>query len=420
MKCITLFSDLITTKYIFDEFWSISIKYDTIIDSAFIHHNITPPHLYTNIIEVGNYDRVHVNYLSKKEHLLPYPYETNCSHYRKNSNDYISREDCIVKYFHRKEFDKCGCNKKWLYYDYRNITDVKICTNSNKCEFKFKYNKLLMNKICSKNCYNRYFDYRFDRSYKNKKSHAFKEKIFSVSKSYGNEILLTHLPKMNFVGYLCSIGGLFSMWFGISLFRLNLFIQEKLIYCLEKYFRFNQSMIDLRIRLVQYIERLKKLFKFLIIILYSIVMLYQILDVIQNYLKYDKVIRFEINQKQFNPSIHLKFVPMVFKFNKLKTIFPEIRRDNDYIKIMKIKDIEVRNYEIRRIISKYLEKLTNELRFEEFLDITYGKNFIKSCKVYKNKKAFNCSESKYGILKLYDTISYLTFAIVFENKTNSL
>jgi hypothetical protein len=111
---------------------------------------------------------------------------------------------------------------------------------------------------------------------------------------------------------------------------------------------------------------------------------------------------------------------MVFKFNKLKTIFPEIRRDNDYIKIMKIKDIEVRNYEIRRIISKYLEKLTNELRFEEFLDITYGKNFIKSCKVYKNKKAFNCSESKYGILKLYDTISYLTFAIVFENKTNSL
>ncbi len=141
----------------------INIRYDTIVDSVYIHHNITPPHLYTNIIEVGNYDLVRVHYLSTKEHLLGYPYETNCFDYRKYSNDYISKEDCIVKYFQRKEFDKCGCNRKWLYYDYRNMTDIKICTNSDKCEFKFKYNKLLMNKICSKNCYNNYFDYQINR-----------------------------------------------------------------------------------------------------------------------------------------------------------------------------------------------------------------------------------------------------------------
>ncbi len=67
MKCITLFSDLITKKYIFDELVAIRIKYDTIIDSAFIHHNITPPHLYMNIIEIGNYDQFYVQYISKKE-----------------------------------------------------------------------------------------------------------------------------------------------------------------------------------------------------------------------------------------------------------------------------------------------------------------------------------------------------------------
>jgi hypothetical protein len=114
------------------------------------------------------------------------------------------------------------------------------------------------------------------------------------------------------------------------------------------------------------------------------------------------------------------FVPTVFKFSKLKKIYPEIRRDNDYIEVMKINDIDVREYEIRRIITKYLEKLISELRFKEFLDITFSKNFIKSCKVYKNKQSFNCSESKYGIFKLYDKISSLTFAINFENKTNSL
>ncbi len=143
-------------------------------------------------------------------------------------------------------------------------------------------------------------------------------------------------------------------------------------------------------------------------------MLYQISDMIQNYLKYDKVTRFEMNQKQFNPSILLVFVPQDFKFYKLKKIFPEIRQYNDYI--MKINDTKVRNYEIKRIISKYLEKLINELRFKEFLDITSGKNFIKSCKVFKNKQAFDCSESK-----LYDDIIYsLSFNIIFENKTNSL
>jgi hypothetical protein len=87
---------------------------------------------------------------------------------------------------------------------------------------------------------------------------------------------------------------------------------------------------------------------------------------------------------------------------------------------MKINDIDVRNYEIRGIISKYLEKLINDLRFKEFLDITNGKNFIKSRKVFKNKQAFNCSESKYEIFKYYNRINSLTFAIIFENESNSL
>jgi hypothetical protein len=85
-----------------------------------------------------------------------------------------------------------------------------------------------------------------------------------------------------------------------------------------------------------------------------------------------------MNQKEVNPRILLGFMPEVIKFSKLKEIFPEIRRDNDYIEVMKINDIVVRNDETRRkIIPKYLEKLINELRFKEFLDITYGKNFIK-------------------------------------------
>jgi hypothetical protein len=103
----------------------------------------------------------------------------------------------------------------------------------------------------------------------------------------------------------------------------------------------------------------------------------------------------------------------------LKNIFPEIIEDNDYIKVMKINDIIVRNYGKRRIALKYLSKLINELRFKEFLDITYGNNFIKTCKVFRNKQTFNCSDPKYQIYITGDEICP-TFEITFEDKTNCL
>jgi hypothetical protein len=80
----------------------------------------------------------------------------------------------------------------------------------------------------------------------------------------------------------------------------------------------------------------------------------------------------------------------------------------------------VRYYEIQKIIFKYLLKLINELRFKEFLDITSGKNLIKSCKVFKNKQTFNCSEPKYGVSILNTASLSLVFEIIFENKTNCL
>jgi hypothetical protein len=82
-------------------------------------------------------------------------------------------------------------------------------------------------------------------------------------------------------------------------------------------------------------------------------MFYQISDVIQNYLKYDSVTRFEINQKQFSPRIQLIFKPYYYKLNKLEKIYPEMSEDNDYIKAKKINDIDVRYHETTRIVSKY-------------------------------------------------------------------
>ena len=36
-----------------------------------------------------------------------------------------------------------------------------------------------------------------------------------------NDITFTHLPKLNFIEYLCSMGGLISMWFGLNVFQFT-------------------------------------------------------------------------------------------------------------------------------------------------------------------------------------------------------
>jgi hypothetical protein len=146
-------------------------------------------------------------------------------------------------------------------------------------------------------------------------------------------------------------------------------------------------------------------------------MFYQISDVIQNYLKYDSVTRLEMTQKQFIPRIQLQTLPVAFKLSKLKNIYPEI------IEVMKINDMVVRDIKFRRIISKYLIKLINELRFKEFLDITCGNDFIKTCKVLRNKQTFNCSDPRNTVSisnNLNNSYFHPAFEITFEDKTNCL
>jgi hypothetical protein len=89
-----------------------------------IHQNITPPHLNRNMMRIDRNSWTTVGYTSMSEQLLPYPYETNCFEYQKSLGKgifYSSREDCIVKHYQRKELEKCGCNRKWIYYNKKKL-----------------------------------------------------------------------------------------------------------------------------------------------------------------------------------------------------------------------------------------------------------------------------------------------------------
>jgi hypothetical protein len=141
-ECITLFSALIERKIAIKKFSLIDIESDSGIEFfALTHQDINPPHLYSDRFEFGKWDEINIEISSIREYLLPFPYETNCYVYGIEMNTSLSKDDCIVNYYRRKEYESCGCNKKWLYYNSENMTDVRICPKNSKCNFNQKNDK---------------------------------------------------------------------------------------------------------------------------------------------------------------------------------------------------------------------------------------------------------------------------------------
>src|SRR5688500_5670352 len=102
-----------------------------------VHERHTPPHLFTDMITFKfyrQYETIWALYSYFKEHLLPFPYKTNCVNYNTDNQYAQSRADCIVKYMNKLEYEKCGCNAKW-YYGRVNDNHSRICYNN--CNVKY-------------------------------------------------------------------------------------------------------------------------------------------------------------------------------------------------------------------------------------------------------------------------------------------
>jgi hypothetical protein len=48
-----------------------------------------------------------------------------------------------------------------------------------------------------------------------------KQRKICYRKQFTGDITYTHLPKMDFIEYLCSFGGLIGMWFGLNVFQFT-------------------------------------------------------------------------------------------------------------------------------------------------------------------------------------------------------
>jgi hypothetical protein len=125
-----------------------------------------------------------------------------------------------------------------------------------------------------------------------------------------HEISFTYLPKMNLIEYLCSVGGLISMWFGLSVYDLVLIFAKEskkkiLLLLVSMKYRFFITAI---VKFKQIItSKVNHIFSSITIIVFSVLMLIQVIAIINSYLEYEVVTRFDVQQMKLIPNVMFGF-----------------------------------------------------------------------------------------------------------------
>jgi hypothetical protein len=407
-RCRSYFSQIFDNK-------SLDRSSNFLIDNninvfSLIHQKKTPPHFARQKIEIPKSTITAIDYSRIVTKLLPFPYSTDCYDYENEENpilNYKSREDCIVKHLEKKEFNECGCNKRWFYGYSHHQNLSNICLKSIECKFNAKSEMKLLDKICKSNCLNEYYMNIFDTQEVVKSLLAMNAKYLWLGITKKHEILFTYLPKMNFIEYLCSVGGLISMWFGFSVYDLVLIfakeIKKNILLLVSMKCQF---LITVIVKFKEIItSKVNHIFSSITIIVFSALMLIQIIAIISSYLDFDVVTRFDVQQMKLIPNVMFGSLPLPNNLSKLYEIYPqmkqeidtineskEINEDESYAKYMKYSKVAAK-------YGKYLVQLLIDNRMNDFHSISQTNNYIESCqiKIFDDLELKNCAPGEFGI-----------------------
>ncbi len=419
-KCVSYFSQLYDEKPSPDNEMALGfIISDEINVYALVHQNSTPPHFSDDKIEISKSGHNYVEYSAINMNLLPFPYETDCFDYKgeeKSLIRYKSREDCVVKHLEQRELAECGCNKRWSYRELRSANFSNICPKTFKCDLNLKSKTNLLRKVCKKNCLIHYFIYVIAESSYFPNYYNAKFSVFSPYKMIKHDLKFAHLPKMNLLEYFCSVGGLISMWFGISVYDLTLIFfrksKKRIIYLLGlieselKIFTFFHSRNLIK-------NKFNRFFSKIIMILFSALMFYHSITLIINFFDYETVTRFEVQEIKSMPNI------MIMKESK-----NTIRMAKEFIDIYP----QIRNIKPSILVNTYgMEifkwKLLSDNKLNDFERIVGSEKLIKTCHITTDNKVINFSKIDLGVVfienKFY-LFHFLNHSLIENNKIERL
>jgi hypothetical protein len=346
--------------------------------STVFHQTKTLPHFFRDYFIHKTKNIFSVKLISTKEQLLPFPYQTNCDPYEQNSlkpNAYKSREHCILDQMKRLEYEKCKCYRKWFYESLIETKHQNICLKNN-CSVEFNQNILF--KKCRPNCYNEYYNNRILMQAAIP-SFANKMTVIYICKIEEKELFYIHLPKMDFIQYLSSFGGLISLWFGYSVYQISIMIFET---------KFVDKFLTICAR---YWPTIGRIFKKFIVLIILVLMSYQVFEVIYSYYNFETIFKSEISQKIYLPKIRIYKYLDYNEFKSLVKIYPEMK--DKIIGSKNLSNDESKQKEITNLYTIFLKKMLEELKHKEFLNILKQNDLIKSCYiVIPFCRVFNCMQ----------------------------
>jgi hypothetical protein len=240
-----------------------------------------------------------------------------------------------------------------------------------------------------------------------------------ISISQKHEILFTYLPKMNLIEYLCSVGGLISIWFGISVYDLVL------IFAKESKKIFLLLLVSIKCRffitgIVKFKEnitsKVNQIFSSITIIVFSVLMLIQIIAIISSYFDFEIVTRFDVQQIKLIPNVLFKFLPMPNNLSDLYEIYPQMEQVIDETEEYKSFTESVEYLKVTEQYRKYFVQLLIDNRLNDFHRISQTNNFIKSCqiKIFDEIELKNCTIGELGISDLEYHLMYHYINIRFD------
>lgn len=258
-----------------------------------VHNSLMPSEL-VDLFSLGCMASVYINVVN--EAILPPPFDTNCRIYDKNSR-FKSKWDCKLK-----------CQKKGnVYYSSLNSFNLTKVALSRQ-EFATGFPKPTIKskpcqKRCKKDCFTEYYKPRIMFNQLSpeicKRMDYFLTYRLSLFASIAQEFI-SHLPMMTFELLVAQIGGLVSLWFGVSIAD---FLKKT-----ARQFRINQ---------------------YCLIFFCFLICLVQNIQVLNSYLQYKTVTKISVGKSYekvaFWPSIAIEansaFLAKINNWKKAKIIF---------------------------------------------------------------------------------------------------
>jgi hypothetical protein len=403
-------------------------------------------HSYKSSVTVQDFLEINTNSKSNTRNYrfskLIYKSLVNCDYYNRNSL-YHSRENCIeyCNLYNQNLSQKClndPSNKTSFSVSDRIMNKafrhLKVCQTSNKFSTLFKCEKL-----CKRHCYEHYYQYI--------------ETPGDIS-SIGNSLLVqiraknlpnyeySAIPKYSFILYMARIGGLLSLWLGVSALDLRTVVEisigmlKNIIMRVVSICFVNQYFAWFMLKTVHYLSFFKKLhLKKITIILSLICFIYQLIELTLEYTEFKTTMYVELFKDHRNISNWPAYSLCTDQLNKdsidllIKNLNSSNNNDSKRLKAKFPQMINGTNIQERNI-SKYLILAKNGM--PSYIRCTTGKEENEVC-IEKNHimmsfsnlgECYTLSPMRYPIRKKSKYMRDLSFFAVksfpYDSKVRGL